>query len=147
MASRLLRLISDLEARHEERQQAARGVPIAIAWGEPAALIGPEIELGPGEHIAADHHILEPEGDLPARWRTAERITTVPGDLGWIYDADGKRVGEVVSDREGLVEFKFWQHSTITVVPQAPKARRAGRGLKRGETTAPVDTPPETAAE
>ncbi|HLJ49099.1 MAG TPA: hypothetical protein VKU01_23955 [Bryobacteraceae bacterium] len=144
MASRLLRLVSDLEARHEERKQALSGVPIAIAWCE-SELISEAVELGPGEHIAADHHIVEPESDLPARWRTVERISTTPGDLGWIYDAAGQRVGEVVSDRGGLVEFKLWEHSTITpAIAQAPKVRRASRGAKRAASQEQTGTPQAT---
>jgi hypothetical protein len=58
--------------------------------------VDPE-NLGEGEHIAVDVHVLDP-GDWkgsgqPPRWRVVERITTDTADTGVLHNAASQVIG------------------------------------------------------
>jgi hypothetical protein len=95
---RLVGKVARLERRKERQPVTAAG----IVWTEDEERL--ERELAPGEHVAVDVEILEPEtADNPGRWRTRERAARDPEDLGRVT-REGREVGRVARVRGSVIE-------------------------------------------
>jgi hypothetical protein len=99
---RLIRQVAELEAAAAAR--AEEPAPIGVCWTTYEERVEAR-ELEEGEYIAADMTRVE-ELAGTAVIRIRERVTLDVRDLGWVYDAEGARIGRVVAVDGTLVSWK-----------------------------------------
>ena len=115
---RLLRRVGKME------KAAAAGAsrPIGIVWTRDNQRLGPDVELGPGEHVAHDVTVLV-KRDWPkgvSEYKIVERIAT-GDDYGGVFDWRGVPVGRVrPCEAVGGSEFLDIEWFEGCEVPDAP---------------------------
>ena len=103
---------------------AAAGVsrPIAIVWTRDNEKLGQDVELGPGEHIARDVHVLAHRDwdatGTPSEYRIVERIARGE-DHGGVFDWRGIPVGRVLPCEGEFLDLEWFEGCEV---PDAPGA-------------------------
>jgi hypothetical protein len=111
--------------QNAERDEAAFGVVIpSLVWSQDERNLGEGVFLNPDQHVATDVFLRSeaeadavvfggaPAGEEPPIpecpvWRTVERISNDPADLGQVYGADGELVGRVTAVNGPLFDIRY----------------------------------------
>lgn len=102
---KFVRAVEQLEAVATERAatKKQRGVAWGLIWADydGAEPIDRE-DLEPGQSVAVDLMVTE---ELPGVriCRVVERVTTTPGDGGWVLNAAGELAGRVISSDGSMI--------------------------------------------
>lgn len=103
---RLIKQLERIEAAAAAVAPDSGAVPVGLAWSNCDARVD-AAQLLPGEYIAADVHVLANACPGVEDWSILERITCDAGDLGFVYDGAGARVGRVVAMDGSLLTLRY----------------------------------------
>jgi hypothetical protein len=109
---KLISRVDALQRRADAAVDSARGPDldefgrVGMVWTTEEVVVDPS-QVSPGEHVAVDLIVGREASEhvFPARYRTRERFSSVPGDLGLVYDSSGSRIGRVLSAPRGYVRW------------------------------------------
>lgn len=90
--------------RRVKRVESGRGsltlAEVGIAWS--AYDVELDRRLAAGEYCAVDV-VEEPVGPGAVTWRCSERVSTDPGDMGFLRNSKGEIIGRVTARERSLV--------------------------------------------
>jgi hypothetical protein len=100
-----------------EREEASHNEVIpSLVWTSDEQTLGDAVAfLSADQHVALDVYLLEGpapvvEGEDPAvpAWRTVERVSDNPEDLGLLYSETGLPVGRVTAIHGPLIDVRYY---------------------------------------
>jgi hypothetical protein len=98
-----MRLLSKVLGLEAALGASRRREPIGLVWTEDDVRVD-VAALRADQHVALDIRIRGACGETPI-WKTVERVTADPADLGVVYGESGAKVGRVVKVDGSLVEW------------------------------------------